>query len=351
VTAGDAFLIVVLLLANGFFVAVEFAVLASRRTRLEPLAEQGNARARSALTAMRELNLQLAGAQLGITMASLVLGFVAEPALASALEDLLEPIIDLPDAALHTIGVVIGLTIVVFLHMVVGEMVPKNIAIAQPERTLLWLVVPNRLYLLVFKPAVKALNVMANALIRLCGVEPRDELATARTVDELAALVRISRAQGLIEEDEHALLTAALVLGGRRVNTVMVPRDQIISVPRTATPAEAEQLVVEHGHSRLLVTGRDLDDVLGFIHAKDLLTIPAGGRDRTLPLGRVRRMLVIGTDAKLEDVLVAMQRARLHFAVVEDRTGRTAGIATLEDVLEALVGDIRDESDPSPSPR
>jgi CBS domain containing-hemolysin-like protein len=333
-----------LLVANGFFVAVEFAVLASRRTRVEALAESGQRRARLALAAMRDLNAQLAGAQLGITMASLLLGFVAEPAFAELIESLIGDFVDLPDAVLHGIGFGLGLGIVVFLHILVGEMVPKNLAIAQPEQTLLWLVIPNRAYVVVFSPVVRVLNIAANAIVKLLGVEPRDELATSRSAEEIANIVSASRQEGLIADVEHQLLTGALDLGDRPVRAVMVPRDRVVAVPRSATPAEAEQVVTASGHSRLLVHGGDLDDVLGFLHAKDLLTVPAGARTLPLPLGRIRPVLVAAGDETLTAVLVAMQRARVHVAVIHE--GATTGIVTLEDVLEALVGDIRDESDP-----
>jgi CBS domain containing-hemolysin-like protein len=345
VTAVSLLLAAVLLLANGFFVAVEFALLASRRTKLESLAEEGNARASRALGSLRQLNHQLAGAQLGITMASLLLGFVAEPTVAGLIEDGIAGIVELPDSVLHLIGFTVALTIVVFLHMVIGEMVPKNIAIAAPERTLLALTLPNRAYVAVFGPLMRLLTALANGGARLFGVEPRDELATSASAEELALMLAASRDQGLIEDVAHQLLLGALDLGDRRVTTVMVPRDAVVWLPRTATPSEAERLVVSSGHSRLFVVGDDLDDVLGFVHAKDLLTIPSEARDRPLPLGRVRRMLVLGERTSLDDALVAMQRARLHMAVVVDAEDRTSGIATLEDVIEALVGDIRDESD------
>jgi CBS domain containing-hemolysin-like protein len=346
---GELALIIGLVLTNGYFVAVEFSVLASRRPKVEPLAEEGSRRARAALDAMRELNVQLAGAQLGITTASLVLGFVGEPAMAGFVEDVLDPV-GLPHTAAHAIAFVIGLTIVVFLHMLVGEMVPKNIAIAEPERTLLLLILPQRLWLAVVRPIVRTLTFLAAGMVRLLGAEPRDEIASAHTADELAAMVRAARTEGLIEEAEHQLLTGALVLGGRRVSSVMVPRDRIVWVPRTATPADAESLVAERGHSRLLVAGSDLDDVLGYVHVKDLLTLPASARERRLPLSRIRRMLVVSLAASLEDVLVAMQRARLHVAVVADES--------LQDVFQrgdaggaaAAVGDIRDETDPAPNP-
>jgi len=345
VTATNLLFAVLLLLANGFFVAVEFALIASRRTKLEALAEQGSASARIAVGAMRHLNVQLAGAQLGITMASLLLGYVAEPAFAGLIEDVTSTFVHLPERALTTIGFVVALTIVAFLHMVIGEMVPKNVAIADPERTLLVLAWPNRAYVTVFGPVLRVLNALSNAGVRALGVEPRDELATAASADELAMMLGASRDEGLIEEVAHQLLTGALDLGDRSINTVMVPRDGIVWLPRTATPSEAEALVVSSGHTRLLVAGEGVDDVLGFLHAKDLLTLAGPARHRPLPLGRVRRMLVLGSRTSLEDALVEMQQARVHVAVIADAGGQTMGIATLEDVIEALVGDIRDESD------
>jgi CBS domain containing-hemolysin-like protein len=344
-TVTNLVLTAALLLANGFFVAVEFALIASRRTKLESLAEDGSTRARMALGSMRHLNLQLAGAQLGITMASLVLGYVAEPTVAGLIEGAVDRFVELPEGLLHTIGFIVALTIVAFLHMVIGEMVPKNIAIAAPERTLLLLTLPNRAYVTVFGPLLRVLNGLANAGVRLLGIEPQDELSTSASAEELAVMLGASRDKGLIEEVAHQLLTGALDLGDRSITTVLVPTSEVVWLPRSATPEEAEALVVSSGHTRLLVAGSGVDDVLGFVHAKDLLTVSEAARDRPLPLGRVRRMLVVGEDTSLDDALLAMQQARIHVAVVTDRAGRTLGIATLEDVIEALVGDIRDESD------
>jgi CBS domain containing-hemolysin-like protein len=334
-----------LLIANGFFVAVEFALLASRRTKLEAMAEGGSARARLALGSMRHLNIQLAGAQLGVTMASLLLGFVLEPTVSRLIEDAISWVGEVPEGLLHTVGFVVALTIVSFLHMVVGEMVPKNIALAAPERTLLALAVPNRLYVIIVGPLLRVLNALVNAGVRLLGVEPRDELATAASAQELAAMLGESRDEGLIEDVAHQLLTGSLRLRDRRITTVMVPRDQVVWLPRTATPAEAEAMILASGLTRLPVAGEGVDDLLGFIHAKDLLTVPAEARHRPLPLGRVRKMVVLEESALLDDALLAMQRARLHVAVVTGADGTTHGLATLEDVIEALVGDIRDESD------
>lgn len=344
-TAWSLLLAGALLVANGFFVAVEFALIASRRTKLEALAERGSARARLAVGSMRNLNLQLAGAQLGITMASLLLGYVAEPAVAGLIEQALEGVVELPSGVLHAIGFGVALTIVVFLHMVLGEMVPKNVAIAAPERTLLALALPNRAYVTVFGPLLRLLNGVSNALVRRLGIEPRDELATAASADELAVMLAASRDEGLIEEVAHQLLAGALDLGDRNLETVMVPRAEVVWLPRSATPADAEALVVASGHSRLLVAGDHLGDPLGFVHAKDLLTIAGPARHRPLPLSRVRRMPLLASTSTLDDALLAMQRRRIHLAVVVDDGGSTVGIVTLEDVIERLVGDIRDESD------
>jgi CBS domain containing-hemolysin-like protein len=278
--------------------------------------------------------------QLGITMASLALGLVAEPATAHLLESALDPL-DLPSGVLHSVTFVVGLSIVVLLHMVVGEMVPKNIAMADPERTLMWLAIPDRLYLAVLRPVIHALNLTANAGTRLLGVEPRDELAQSHTADELAEMLGASRDEGLIEEFEHRLLTGALDLARRPVSTVMVPRERIVAVVRTAPASEAERASVESGHSRLLVVGDDLDDVFGYIHVKDLLALDPEARDRPLPLRRIRRMLVVPPGQSLEDVLGLMRRARVHMAAVVDQ-GTTAGLVTLDDVLAELVGELTD---------
>lgn len=341
-----ALVVAVLLLAvNGFFVAVEFALVGSRRTRVEELAEAGSRRARVALDSLGDLTLQLAGAQLGITIASLALGYVAEPAVVSGLETLLGPVA-LPGAVSHAIAVVIGLGIVVFFHLVAGEMAPKGVALADPERTLLWIAVPNRVYLVVFRPVIRLLNASANAITRLLGVEPRDELATAPTAEELAVMVTESHEGGLIETFAHDLLTGVLDFGGRDAASVMVPRHEIVSVPRSATPSEVERVVVSSGHSRVPVTGPGgLDDVLGFLHSKDLLALDEEALGRPVPLRLVRRMLVVPPDRSLEDLLLSMRRARVHVALVSGDDGVTAGLLTLEDLLEELVGDILDESD------
>lgn len=335
----------VLLVVNGFFVAVEFGLVGSRRTKIEPLAAAGDKRARTALAAMSDLNVQLAGAQLGITMASLGIGFVAEPALTEGIASLVEGRIDLPAGVIHTISLVLALSIVVFLHMVIGEMVPKNATLADPERALLLTAPPARLYLKVFGPLVWVLNRTSNLGIRLLGVEPREEFTSAHTAEELAVMLAESREEGLIQDFAHDLMTGVLDFGGRTAESVMVPRVDVTAVARGTSVADVEQAVIDSGHSRLLVTDGDLDHVLGFVHAKDLLALPEGVDDRPLPVRLVRRMLVVPCDRPLEQLLLSMRHERVHLALVRAADGTTAGVVTLEDLLEELVGEILDESD------
>jgi len=335
---------VLLLVLNGLFVANEFSLVASRPTRLETLSKGGDTRARFALQSARDLPLQLASSQLGITMCSLGLGAVAEPSVVQAIEHVLSPF-NVPDGVSQVVGVVVGLGLVVFLHMVFGEIVPRYVALADPERTLLRLSIFSRLFAVVFRPVIRVVQALANGGTRLLGVEPRDELLSANTADEISRMLAESHEEGLIEETAHDLLSGALDFGERPVLQVMVPRDNIMWITRGTTVAEAEEQVVASGHSRLLLAGRDLDDIVGFIHAKDLLTAPEEARDRPLPLARIRRVLVLPAHQRLDEVLVAMRRSRTHVGVVVDEARHVLGLATLEDVLEVLVGDIRDESD------
>jgi CBS domain containing-hemolysin-like protein len=334
---------VVLVLLNGVFVAMEFSLVASRRTKLETRADEGTISSRFALDATAELPLQLAGTQLGVTMASLLLGAVAEPAAADGLEKLFNPIGGIPSGVRDALAVVLGLAIVVFLHTVFGEMVPKYVALADPERTLTRLAIVNRLYVTVFRPIIRVLNGIGRIGLRIVGVTPRDELTTVHTAQEIATMLAVSREEGLIEETAHDLLSGALDFGERGLDDVLVPREAVVSLPRSATVADAEQAAVASGHSRLVVI--DGDGVVGFVHAKDLLAVPPEARDRRLPLALIRRVLVLDRSTPLDEALVAMRRLRTHVAVVVDGQRRMVGLATLEDLLEELVGDIVDETD------
>jgi CBS domain containing-hemolysin-like protein len=240
----------------------------------------------------------------------------------------------------------VALTVVAFFHLVVGEMVPKNIAIAEPDRTALLLARPLRGFIVALRPAIALVNGLANLGLRLLGIEQRDEISEARTGEEIADVLAVSRREGVLEEVEHRIMTGALRFPERDVASVAIPRASIVNVPAGSTPAQLERLAVTSGHSRIVVFGRDLDEVLGFVHAKDLLALPPAARNRPMPVGLVRRMLVLEGHRTLQQVLLAMRRARIHAGLVVDGGGRTTGLVTLEDVLGALVGDIGSEEGP-----
>ncbi len=338
-----------LLVANGFFVGAEFALTAARRTKLVQLDAAGNRRAKSAMKSIRELSLMLAGAQLGITMMSFGLGYLAEPAVAALIERALLGIVDLPDTILHTVSFVVALSIVVFLHMVVGEMAPKNIAIAEPERSALAIALPFRAFVNVFRPFIYLMNATANATLRLLRVEPVDELNPSHSAQEIGAMIAESAREGMLETFEHKLLTGAITFGDLDAAAVMVPRTELTVIPSSATPEEIEKLVLETGHSRFPVFGESLDQILGFLHSKDLLKVPPEGRTKPLPPRYFRQMLIVPESRKLHPLLFDRRRQHLHFALVIDEHGGTAGVVTIEDLVEELVGEIRDEHDDAES--
>ena len=336
---------VLLLAANGFFVAAEFAVLAARRSRIEQLAADGKRSAKQALAAIKNLSLMLAGAQLGITMCSLGLGAVAEPALAGIIEGVLGEVFTLSDTARHLIGFTFGLSIVVFLHMVVGEMAPKSWAISHPEESAMRLARPFRLFVRLFRPLIGLLNWLANLTVRAVGVEPQDERAMAHSPADLLLLLDESAGHGGLAEQEHELLTRSLELSGLTAADAMTVRRDIVAVTADSTAEQAAAEAHRTGRTRVIVHDGELDRARGFIHAKDLLRLPSGTWRQTLAGSMTRPVMVTPERHRLEDVLLEMRTERQHVALVVDEHGTVVGLLTLEDVLEELIGDFDDESD------
>jgi len=340
-----------LIVINAFFVAVEFSLIGSRTSRLEPMAGHSDEGATIALEAVRDLRPQLAGAQLGVTMASLGLGSVSEPAVAGLIESAIEQFGEIPSGLLHSIGFVVAMTIVVTFHIVLGEMVPKNIALAGPERAARVLAPIHRAYVIAFRPVIWMLNKMSNATVRMLGREPVDELNTALTVNEFHTLIAGAHEDGVIEVAEHDLLAGALDFRARTAGSVMIPRSRIVSINRSTPVSEIEAVVARSGHSRLPIQGTGPDDIVGFVHSKDLLRLPEAARPEPPPLEIIRRMLIVPPDRSIRDLMRSMRRTRRHMALVRDANGALLGMVTLEDVLESLVGSIRDETDrPESSP-
>ncbi|RMB57771.1 hemolysin family protein [Tessaracoccus antarcticus] len=330
---------IVLLAGNAFFVGAEFALIAARRTQIEPTAATGSRAARITLRAMERVSLMMAGAQLGITMCSLGLGAIAEPAVAHALELPLASI-GVDGALLHTLAFIIALAIVVFLHMVLGEMVPKNIAIAGPERTALVLAPVLYGIVLVLRPLIVFLNWVANLFLRLVKVSPKDEVASAFTTEEVAAFIAESRQEGLLEDNEHQLLSGSVTMSSERVDSVMLPLSDLVTVPREATAAQVEQEFVRTGYSRFPVSTSD-GHLVGYVHLKDFLRLTTEQAHQPLNRLVIRPLATIPREATLEVALKTMQAGGTHFAVVTD-SDVPVGAAMLEDVVERLIGEVSD---------
>jgi len=333
---------IVLLAVNAFFVGAEFAAMSARRSQLEPLAEQGNKGARTALDAMRHTGILLATCQLGITVCSVLLGAVSEAALHHALVPLTERL-GLSEVVADVVALVIALAIVVFLHVVYGEMIPKNISIARPERAAVLLVPPLVMASKVVAPVIHAMDWLSKALIRLFGVEPKDELASAFTAEEVAHILDESRDEGLVEHDHYERLGAALEFSDKDAADVGVPLAGLVTVSGAATPLDIERLVAKHGFSRYPVIDDD-GDLGGYLHLKDVLYADEVERLEPVPAKRVRRMANVRRDDEVESVLQTMQLTGSHLARVVADDGTVVGVVFLEDVIEELVGEVSDSS-------
>ena len=318
---------IVLLGVNAFMVAAEVAITAAagRRSAIEAQAALGGYRARLASTSLRELAFMLTGAQFGITLASLGLGFVAEPAIADLIIGTVGDHIGLPEIVVHGIAAAIALTLIVFLHMVLGEMAPKNIAIAEPIRTMLWVAVPFRAYANAIRPVLWALNGMANLVVRAVGVIPREELQARYTASQIAEMLTALRRIGAIDMSDYRMAQGAIGLETRKARDIMLPRSTVVSVPATATMREIEVLATETGHSRIPVLGSQPDDVRGFIHIKDLLARTDLRPASPLPSAMIRPLPVAPETATLGTLLLDMRRRRSHMVLAIDEHGQTIG--------------------------
>jgi len=326
-----------LLVLNAFFVAAEFAIVASKRHRLEDLAERGSGAARAAVRANRELSLMLAGAQLGITLCTLGLGSLAKPAVA----ELLTPVFTfarVPEAAAYVVSVVLAVGIVVFLHMVVGEMAPKSWAIAHPERSAVMLALPFRGFAWVARPALSLLNAMANGCLRLVGVTPQDELGQVHGPKELQLLIASSKEHGMLAEPEHRVLSGALDLDTTPLTEVLVPMTQAVGVPTTASCAEAEAVSRETGRSRLVV--REGGTPVGLAHVRDIVRASAHAPVTTVTVPALH----VDQGLSLLDTVSLMRAAHAQLVIVDGPSG-PVGLVTMEDLLERVLGTFEDETD------
>lgn len=341
-TGAALFVTVFLLAGNAFFVGAEFAVITARPDRLEALAQEGSVRARTAVRAGHQLPLLIAGAQLGVTVCSLGLGALAEP----AVSDLLQApflAIGVPEAILHVVGFVLALIVVTMLHTLLGEMVPKNLALAGPERAATWLVPVHFAFCRFARPLLTMFTAIAGAVLRMLGVTPREEFYSAYTPDELASLIAESSREGLLAGAEQRRLAKALSSAERTVAEVVVPLDQLTALPAKPTVGDVEHAVATTGYSRYPLRAAD-GRLLGYLHVKDVLDLAGADPTTPVPPNRVRGLPDLPTDARLDEALAALRRVRSHLAKAVRPDGSAVGVVALEDLVEEYVGTVRDST-------
>lgn len=329
----------VLLLVNAFFVGAEFAVISARRSQIEPRAEAGSRAAKTALWAMEHATLMLATSQLGITVCSLLILNVSEP----AIHHLLEIPLDLTGWPVEVVGgIAFGVTLVIvsFLHVVLGEMVPKNISFSMPDRAVLILATPLVAVATVFRPVIVALNATANGVLRLFRVEPKNEATSAFTADEVQTIIATSTREGVLT-DPGGTLSNAFEFTEKRVRDVALASATLVTLPEDATPADVERSVAQNGFSRYVLVN-DSGEPSGYVHLKDVIDLADDEFDDPVPPKRIRQLISVFRDAELEDALALMRRSGAHVARVFDEHGATRGVLFLEDIIETLVGEVQD---------
>jgi CBS domain containing-hemolysin-like protein len=327
-----------MLLGNAFFVGAEFAVMSARRSQIEPRAEAGSATARTALWAMENISAMLAAAQLGITVCTLILGALAEP----TVEHLLEPLfagVHLPEDFRGPLSLAIALLLVSYLHVVIGEMVPKNLALSAPDRAALLLAPPLVFVARVFKPVVWLLRKVTQLALRAAHVEQQDEVSSTFTLEEIGSIVEESRREGTLTDNQN-LLRATLQFSDRSAADVMVRREQLEILPADATPGQVEQACARTGFSRFPVEREGA--VVGYLHLKDVLSNNPATYRKPVPPRRIRSLQSLKGGDAVETVLATMQKAGAHLGRVDDDAGTLVGVVFLEDVIEELVGEVID---------
>ncbi|MFJ3956489.1 hemolysin family protein [Arthrobacter sp. NPDC090010] len=333
--------LVVLLLGNAFFVAAEFAIMSARRSQIEPLAEAGSRRAQTTLKAMEQVSLMLACAQLGITVCSLLILQVAEPAIHHLIAEPLEHL-GIPEALAGGLAFAAALAVVTFLHVTFGEMVPKNISVSAADKAALLLAPVLSALATIVRPIVGTLNWTANHVLKLMRVEPKDEVTSSFTLEEVQSIVQESTRHGLVEDDA-GLLSGALEFSERTAAQVMVPLNRLATLSEGATPQQFERMVAKTGYSRFLLKDED-GELSGYLHVKDVISIPESQYGLPIAENRQRSLVNIAPELEVEDVLARMQKSGSHVARVVEPDGSTLGVLFLEDVIEELVGEIQDET-------
>lgn len=338
--------VLALVAANAFFVAIEFGLVAGSRTRIEAMARKGDRRAKSVQAAHKDLYRQLSAAQLGITLASILLGFVAEDTVAVVFHRWVAALpASLQFLSRAAVASTVAVAAITFLHVVLGEQAPKAWAITHPERTSRWFAAPLMFFSWVTRPATNVLNWSANRVVRVLGIKgTAEELERIHSPKEIVMMLRQIQKSGHLDHEDVEMIKGVFEFTEKRVRDVMTPRTDMVALPAALTIAEAAQRVAETGRSRYPVYQESLDDVIGIVHVKQLVTGLLAGGNAPLSAMAHDPFFVPGT-REVEDLLADLKRLKLHMAVVLDEYGGTAGIVTMEDLLEEIVGEIYDEYD------
>ncbi len=338
---------IVLILFNAFFVAAEFAIVRVRPTRLEQLASAGNSRAATAIQVTRKLDSYISAAQLGITLASLGVGWLGEPAFTGLVMKWLAPL-GVAEATAHTVGIVVAFVLITLLHVVVGELAPKTIAINSTVPVTLWLATPLHWFYIVTWPAIWFINGLGNGVLRLIGMKPAGEAETHHTAEELRLI--ISRSPGILDPQIRQMMVRVLDYRRRKARHVMTIASEVTALRANLTIEEASKLALESRYTRYPVLDTITPRVLGFVHMQDLFSVYAGVRKATRLVELMREPLFALDDIPIDKLRLEMQSRQLHLAIINNQEGVFVGIVTLEDLLEEIVGEIRDESDEEVAP-
>ena len=335
---------VLLTIGTGLFVASEFALVNLDRGDLEARRDRGESRLAMTIAALKITSTHLSSAQLGITLTTLLTGYTMEPALSTLLRGPLTGV-GLPEAAVVPIASIVAITVATLLSMILGELVPKNFALALPVATAKLVIPFQTVFTTVFRPFIVLLNGTANAFLRMLGIEPKEELSGARTAEELSSLVRRSASAGVLEEDTATLLSRTLAFSTRTASDVMTPRPRVDAVKRTEPAQAVIDLARTTGYSRFPVVDEDVDDVVGFVHVKQAVGVPRERRTKVPVAALLSDPLRVPETMSLDTLLGELRGRGYQMAVVVDEYGGTSGIATLEDLVEEIVGEVADEHD------
>lgn len=339
-------LVILLVFLNGFFVASEFALVGVRRTRIDELVNKGNAAAKLVQKALDNLDSYISATQLGITLASLGLGWIGEPAIARFLEPSLANYLSNTVAFItaHTLAIIFAFSFITFLHIVLGELAPKTVALQRAEATSLFVIIPLMAFATLFKPFIWFLNGAGSLVIRLVGLRPPSMRELVHSEEEIKMLLSQSEEKGVIPKDEAEMVYKVFKLGDTSVKKIMIPKAKIINFNLKTSLEEAIEVIRKHPHSRFPIFDNSVKKIIGFVHVKDIYQAALSSKDKKFSeIKIVRHIIKIPENKKVDDVLVEMRRNRIHIAIVSNKSGKTVGLITMEDIIESLVGEIKDE--------